>query len=46
MYKIMQKLKRVEYDVKDWSKRNFGNLNDKLTENTLKIEICGEKTNS
>ena len=31
------------YNVKDWSKRNFGNINDKLTKNALKIEYVKER---
>ena len=38
MFKIMQKLKTAKHNVKDWSKKYFGNIHDKLTRNVQKIE--------
>jgi len=34
----MQKLKTAKHNVKEWSKKYFGNIHDKLTRNVQKIE--------
>jgi len=43
MFQILRKLKSVNREVKDWSKRNFGNFNEKLTKNTEKIDNVEER---
>jgi len=35
----MQKLKNVEYNVKDWSKQCFSNADDKLAKMLKKLTI-------
>jgi len=43
IYRVMRKLRCVKHDVKDWSKRYFGNFNDKLSKNSGKIDHVEER---
>ena len=43
MFKIMRKLKIVKYDVKDWAKKHFGNIHDKLAKDGHKIDYVEER---
>ena len=43
MYRVMRKLRCVKHDVKYWSKRYFGNFNDKLSKNSVKIDYMEER---
>jgi len=40
---IEHKIRCVKYDVQDWSKRYFGNFNDKLTKIAVKIDYMEER---
>ena len=43
MFKFVKKLKTIKYEIKDWSKKHFGNLHDKITKNGKKIEYVEER---
>ena len=38
MFQFAKKLKLIKYEVKDWSKNQFGNYHDKISKNEQKIE--------
>ena len=42
MFKLFKKLKIIKYEIKDWSKKQFGNLHEKLTKNATKIDYVEE----
>ena len=43
MFKLVQKLKMLKYEIKGWSKNQFGNLHNKLAHNTKQIEYVEDK---
>jgi len=43
MFKIMRKLKTIKYDLKDWLKKNFGNIHERMAKNAHKIDYVEER---
>ena len=43
MFKIAKELKIIKQEVKCWSKNHFGNLHNKLTHNSKRIEYVEVK---
>jgi len=43
MFKLAKKLKMLKYEIKDWLKKQFWNIHDKLAKNTTKIEYVKDK---
>ena len=43
MFKLVQKLKTRKYEIKEWAKKQFGNIHDKLSKNAVKINYIEDK---
>ena len=43
MFKFAKKLKNLKYEIKDCFKKQFGNIQDKLSKNSAKLAYVEEK---
>jgi len=43
MFKFCKKLENIKYEVKDWSKKQFGNLHDKIFKIKQKFDYVDGK---
>ena len=43
MFILVKNLRLIKYAIKEWSKKQFGNIHDKLVKDAARIEYVEEK---